>query len=182
MNSDTTSTHYRGDPYNDPGASALDNYDCDLSTNILTTSLVDINRYGTYEVIYTLEDESGNVAKETRSVDIILPVEDYYSLEYQAYDTCTSYNYFYTALIQDCDCPDPLSVTVSNLSNFGQSALFTLPISGTYQEYLTLDTTKAAIHFEGFGIMTPGADTINWSYSISDSINTDVCKSVWIKH
>lgn len=180
LNTDPSDVHYRGESYTDPGAEAADNYSCDLSTLIEVASFVDTSRYGTYFVIYSVEDDAGNMTEETRNVDIVLPLTDYYNLDYIAYDTCTTGNYFYTGLIQDCNCPT-YGVTVGNISNFGLSALFTLPVSGTYNEILTLDTVKAGVHFEGFGTMSPSADQIKWEYTISDSISTDVCTSTWIK-
>ena len=179
LNADTIEVHYRGMPYTDPGVETADNYTCNL-TDIEVTNTVDTGSYGSYTVSYRVTDDAGNITEITRPVDIVLPVSDYYSLDYDAVDTCTSNNYFYTGLIQDCNC-DELLITVANLSNFGLSAVFDIPLSGQYYEYLMLDTIKSGVHFEGFGIMTPGADSIKWEYSISDSISTDVCKSTWVK-
>lgn len=179
LNSDTVEVHYRGLPYYDPGIDAADNYTCDL-TNIEVINSVDTASYGSYTIIYRVTDDAGNMTEITRDVDIVLPVSDYYSLDYDAFDTCTSNTYFYTGLIQDCTCEGSV-ITVANISNFGLSAVFNLPLSGQYFEYVTLDTVKAGVHFEGFGIMTPGADSIKWEYAISDSVSTDVCRSTWIK-
>ncbi len=180
LNQDPEEVHYRGDSYIDPGAGAADDYSCNTGLQIQTTNLVDTSLYGSYQVIYTVEDEAGNQAEVIRDVDVILPIDDYYNLTYKATDTCTSNIYIYTGLIQDCNCPS-FSVTVGNISNFGLSASFTLPVSGTYNEILTLDTIKASVHFEGFGTMSPSAEIIRWEYSISDSVSTDVCTSTWIK-
>lgn len=88
--------------------------------------------------------------------------------------------FLYTGLVQDCNCPQN-AVTVANISNFGMSALFTLPIDGQYNEIILMDTSKAAVSFYGEAKMSTGADTLFWNYSIADSVNTDVCSSVWIK-
>ncbi len=180
LRDDATAVHYRGESYTDPGAQVADNYTCVPDLDFETLNLVDTSRYGTYQVIYTVTDEAGNESELIRTVNVVLPIEDYYQIEYKAYDTCTSNIYIYSGLIQDCDCPN-FSVTVGNISNFGLSATFTLPVSGTYNEILSLDTTKASVHFEGFGTMSPSAETIRWEYSITDSISTDVCTSTWIK-
>ncbi len=180
LNPDTDLNHYRTEPYFDPGINVADDYSCDLTENIQILNEVDVNHYGSYYVTYIAEDEAGNLAEEKRQVDIILPIIDYYSQDYLAFDTCTSSNFFYTGLIQDCDCDD-FSVIVGNISNFGLSASFTLPISGQYNQILLLDTVKAAVHFIGSGTMSTGADTLFWDYTIQDSITTDICRSVWIK-
>lgn len=181
LNTDEQLVHFRAEPYVDAGAEVADNYTCDLASELEVINEVDIFHYGSYHVTYMVADDAGNTALEVRNVEIVLPITDYYSQNYAAYDTCTSGNYSYTSLIQDCDC-DQFSVTVGNISNLGLSASFTLPISGQYNQYLSLDTIKSAIYFNGSGIMSSGADTINWNYTIQDTITTDVCRSVWIKN
>jgi len=180
VNSDLVGVHYRTEPYEDAGAEVADNHACDLSASLQIINEVDINHYGSYSVTYIVEDEAGNTSQEVRTVDIILPINDYYNQNYSAFDTCTSGNYFYTGLVQDCDCAD-FAVTVGNISNLGLSASFNLPVFGQYNQSLSLDTIKAAISFNGIGTMSSGADTINWEYIIQDSLSTDVCRSVWIK-
>lgn len=180
LNRDNQSVHYRTQPYSDPGANAYDDQTCDLSSQIITNNTVNTNLYGTYTVEYSVEDAAGNNATASRPVDIILPLTDYYAQIYNAVDSCTSGVYFYQGLIQDCDC-DAQKVTVGNISNFGLSATFPLPVSGQYSELLNMDTTKAAVHFLGYGLMAPDAQSIYWEYQISDSVSTDVCRSHWQK-
>lgn len=173
-------THYRGTPYTAPGFWVADNHTCNMNELVSVTSSVDENRYGTYTTTYSVSDEAGNTSEVTIPVDVILPISDYYDIEWKAYDTCTSGNYNYYGLILDCDCEGDF-VTAANFSNFGLSAVFNLPVSGTYYQFLTLDTTKAGVTFTGTATMSPAADTLKWSYIISDSISSDVCTSVWIK-
>ena len=53
-----------GDTFNDPGATATDNYDGNL-TNIITVSgSVDVNNAGTYVIAYNVTDSQGNVANQ----------------------------------------------------------------------------------------------------------------------
>ncbi|MFN3939935.1 MAG: immunoglobulin-like domain-containing protein [Chitinophagales bacterium] len=177
---DTVPVHYLHEIYTDPGATVLDNHSCELGNFLSVANYVDIDNYGTYRVVYAVADASDNLATAERKVDIVLRTENYFHLTYAASDTCTSGNYFYNGLIQDCAC-EANAVTVANISNFGLSAIFTLPISGVYNEILTLDTTKAAITFNGFARMSTNADTLFWNYTIADSVTSDVCRSVWIK-
>lgn len=179
LNADTT-LHYLNQPFIDPGFYVTDNHSCDLADEVEITNPVDINNYGTYTITYNVSDEAGNKAVAERPVDIILNKSDYYHLTYVATDSCTSGTFFYNALIQDCDCPQN-AVTVANISNFGLSAIFTLPLSGQYNEIILLDTSKAAVSFIGEALMSSNADTLFWNYTIADSVSMDVCKSVWIK-
>lgn len=180
LHADTVPVHYRTLPYTDPGASAVDDHNCNLDADISVSGSVDVYHYGTYTLIYAVDDGEGNHTEAERNVDIVLPVADYYSVHYFASDSCTSGLYSYTGLIQDCDCGEP-KVLVSNISDFGMSASFILPLEGRYQEMIHMDTTKADIHFEGSAVMSSGADTLYWQYTIADTVNSDVCTSVWIK-
>jgi hypothetical protein len=180
INEDTV-IHYFGETYTDAGAEVIDDKDCNAGPAEIILNEVDIYHYGTYSVKYYASDEAGNSSRATRLVDVILKPENYYALVYTASDTCTSGNYYYEGLIQDCDCGDN-AVTVSNISNFGPSATFTLPIEGTYNELINLDTSLFAITFLGSGEISSGTDTIRWSYSISDSVTMDVCTSTWLKN
>jgi hypothetical protein len=131
-------------------------------------------------VIYTATDEQNNSTELIREVDILLQPSDYYSTYYAATDSCTSGIFSYVGLIQDCDCPEP-AVTVSNISNFGSSATFILPLSGQYNEIILLDTTRSGVDFIGESLMSLSADTLNWLYTISAGSDSDVCKSTWVK-
>ncbi|MCP4234458.1 MAG: DUF5011 domain-containing protein, partial [Aestuariibacter sp.] len=60
-----------GTPYVDAGASASDNIDGDLTTNIATNSNVNVNAVGSYSVTYNVSDGAGNAAAQvTRSVNV----------------------------------------------------------------------------------------------------------------
>ena len=57
------------DPYTDPGATAFDNADGDITDRIfIDTSNVDLTRGGTYTVNLSVTDASGNVGRATRTV------------------------------------------------------------------------------------------------------------------
>ena len=58
-----------GDPYNEPGATAVDDFDGDVSGNIVINSdSVNTAVQGTYRVHYTVSDNAGNSAHEIRRV------------------------------------------------------------------------------------------------------------------
>ena len=68
-----------GSSYTDLGATALDNYDGDITTEIVTDQTqVDITTLGNYTVTYNVDDSSGNSAVQvTRTVQVVdttLPV------------------------------------------------------------------------------------------------------------
>lgn len=60
-----------GRTYDDPGATATDNYDGDITKKIkVDTSQVNTNAVGVYKVTYTVADSSGNEATAERVVDV----------------------------------------------------------------------------------------------------------------
>lgn len=57
--------------YNDTGATATDNVDGDLTSKITVTNNVNTNMVGTYTVVYTVSDSSGNIATTSRTVNVV---------------------------------------------------------------------------------------------------------------
>ena len=64
-----------GDAFTDPGATATDNVDGDITTSIVVSGdTVDVNTAGTYTIIYNVSDAAGNPATEvTRTVTVAAP-------------------------------------------------------------------------------------------------------------
>lgn len=61
-----------GTTYNDAGATASDNYDGDITANIIVTNNVNTNAVGVYTVEYDVADAAGNQATTvTRNVEVI---------------------------------------------------------------------------------------------------------------
>jgi len=59
-----------GTPYLDPGATASDTCQGDLSSRVTSTSNLDQTRSGQYSVTYRVEDASGNVATAVRQLTV----------------------------------------------------------------------------------------------------------------
>jgi acyl-CoA thioesterase-1 len=65
---DSTVTIAQGDMYNDPGATASDLQDGDLTARIVTDNPVESNVAATYAVTYSVADSAGNAAQAERTV------------------------------------------------------------------------------------------------------------------
>jgi len=66
-----------GDKFVDPGASALDGLDGDLTGKITVVGFVDTGKYGEYELTYVVADNSGNRTEAVRTIvvrDTVPPV------------------------------------------------------------------------------------------------------------
>lgn len=60
----------KGADFADPGFSAVDECDGDLTSQVTVTGTVDGHTYGTYVLTYTVTDSSGNVGEVKRTVQI----------------------------------------------------------------------------------------------------------------
>ena len=70
LNGDSEIRLYVGDNYTEEGATAIDNYDGDISDNIVISSYPDTTQEGEYDIVYTVEDSSGNSNSVSRHVII----------------------------------------------------------------------------------------------------------------
>ena len=72
LTGEATVTIEVGSTYTDAGATALDNYDGDITSSIVTVNPVDTDVVGVYTVTYNVTDANGNVAVEvTRIVNVV---------------------------------------------------------------------------------------------------------------
>ncbi len=56
-------------PFNDPGVSAIDNVDGDVSAEVVVSGSVDVSTEGVYQLFYNVQDSAGNAAPmQTRTI------------------------------------------------------------------------------------------------------------------
>ena len=68
---DNPLSHTLGAIYDDPGATALDNCDGDLTTNIVVSNPVNFNQAGIYKITYNVTDSSGNIAQTIERIVMV---------------------------------------------------------------------------------------------------------------
>lgn len=61
---------YIGDTFNDPGITANDNYDGDISSSVKVDSNLNTNAAGTYTITYNVSDSSGNNTSISREIEV----------------------------------------------------------------------------------------------------------------
>ena len=71
LNSSDTIFTFLNEEFIDPGFSATDNCDKDITSNVKITGSVDTSTTGTYIITYEVEDKSGNKEKAERKVNVI---------------------------------------------------------------------------------------------------------------
>jgi hypothetical protein len=67
-----------GDAFLDPGATAFDEEDGDLTNNIIVTGEVDETMIGTYELVYNVSDQAGNKAVPVKRIVNVIVEQDTY--------------------------------------------------------------------------------------------------------
>ncbi|GEM_PF-4802664 len=61
----------QGTAYNEPGFTATDNVDGDVTASVKVEGTVDVNKEGTYTLKYVVTDKAGNRAEEIRKVTVL---------------------------------------------------------------------------------------------------------------
>lgn len=78
LNNDATIYLVVGSKYVEPGYTAIDNCDDDITKKVKVSGTVDTNKAGSYELIYSVQDEYGNKATKKRTIKVF-PKNDYKS-------------------------------------------------------------------------------------------------------
>ena len=77
-----------GETWEEPGYTATDNEDGDITANVkVDSSAINLNEIGEYEVSYTVTDEAGNTGVETRIVRVVVGSANYLG-SYQVNEIC----------------------------------------------------------------------------------------------
>lgn len=71
LNGNTTIDLKKGEAYEDPGFTTVDNIDGDLTGATTVSGTVDTDTIGTYAVKYTATDQAGNVGEATRIINVL---------------------------------------------------------------------------------------------------------------
>lgn len=67
----TNQTIYLGNTWKEPGYTAYDNCDNDITNNVVSSGVVNSNKLGSYKITYTVKDLSGNQTTINRTVKVI---------------------------------------------------------------------------------------------------------------
>ncbi|MCM3763808.1 DUF5011 domain-containing protein [Neobacillus niacini] len=71
MKGDNPLTIPLGGTFTDPGVTANDNVDGDLTDKVTVAGQVDVNKPGDYQLVYRVSDKAGNQAEATRTVKVV---------------------------------------------------------------------------------------------------------------
>ena len=87
---------YLNEEYKEPGYTALDNYDGEITNNVVTSNNINKEKTGTYEVNYKISDSSGNEFEIKRTVKYIDPFKPLPDINAKASKIAVlNYHFFY---------------------------------------------------------------------------------------
>ena len=141
-----------GDSWTDPGATATDETDGDITSSITVNGTVDTSTVGTYTLTYSVADAASNTASLTRTV-VVNPIE--------TSNSASSSIYFENGT---CKCPN---------ATVGETAT----ISGTTYTVVDNSTIVGQIANDNFNLCTTKVTYMGALFRNNTSFNTDI--SFW---
>ena len=145
-----------GDTFTDPGATASDDVDGNLTNSISVSGSVDTSTTGTYTLTYTVSDAAGNSTTVNRIINVSVPLSLTDNYLNGTWDGIELYLY---------------SAGTSNIEN-----TYDVPTCGEPYTYLTINKTTGNISTQGIGINYPNGNCTSSEYPIntdSYTINSD---------
>lgn len=107
--------------WTDAGATAEDDEDGNITSQIVTSGTVDVNKTGSYTITYSVKDAAGNEGSATRTV-VVYNRADYLAGYYHnCLDACTSGNYVYDSSMVTASTTQNGKFTISNFGGFGNN-------------------------------------------------------------
>ena len=175
-----------GVSYSDPGATATDETDGDLTSSITTDDDLNVYQQGTYSITYSVEDGAGNKASAKRSVFVYNPNQVTVSSivgSYNVTENCSGNMYDQGAVIS-VDPDDDENFYIDNFFN-GFLDNVHCTINGTNIEIEDQSFANGSYSIEGNGSINVFGSSvlINLTYTYTDnSDNTQqVCSSNYSK-
>lgn len=174
--------------YVEPGFTATDAKDGDLTNNVIVTGTVDVTKIGSYEITYSVSDKAGNKATAKRKVDVIVN-QATYTGSWAVNEVITGDNpdpnWNYTATI----APSGADITKILVTNFGGFAATFVP-SVTFDKFGNFTIPNQPMTGSGFtgtiegtGTTAENGNTLNITYEVNYSDgDKDTCVGTWTRN
>ncbi|HRZ42821.1 MAG TPA: DUF5011 domain-containing protein [Bacteroidales bacterium] len=174
--------------FTDPGATATDDKDGDLTAQIIKTGTVDVAKIGSYELTYSVSDNAGNQATVKRIVNVIVEQATYAGI-WNVTEVITGSNpdpnWVYSATVA-ASGTDVMKLIITNFggfANFNANITFDKFGNFTIPNQAVIGAPEAAT-IEGEGTSTTSDDgttlTINYKVEWATS-GTDHSAGTWTK-
>ena len=157
--------------FTDPGFTATDNKDGDLTSQVSVIGTVDVTKIGTYTLTYTVSDKAGNKGTAERKVNVIVN-QDTYVGQWVIIETVTNadttFNHTYNSNITKSSTTN-MQILATNISGYGET--FVTRINFTKFGVFTIDNQNmvgAGVQgtIEGSGTTSDNASQLTITYDI----------------
>lgn len=165
-----------GSTFTDPGATATDDEDGDLTTSIISSGTVNTSAVDIYTITYSVTDAAGNSATETRDVYVVATKASYAGT-YDVAEVCedgTSFDYEVTVTAGSGE--DEL--IFNNFGGYGTTVSIVVTIAGDLGDELIVNGSDDGFTFTGSGTLTTGSSSdmkFSISYTADDGSATLSC-------
>jgi hypothetical protein len=173
-----------GSTYSEPGYTANDDEDGDITSSVTVSGTVNTGQTGTYPITYTVSDAAGNSTTETRTVTVKNDA-DAFGGTYSADDTCqVSPVAPYTATVTPSSTVNN-RITIANFGGFGQSISITATVAtSTSTINFTLPQTIGSfgslIAANGSIVSSSSPVSFGVVYTWNDGTSNETCTSTYI--
>lgn len=173
----------------DPFGTAVDAHDGSvILTSNWSASNPDINLKGSYDITYTAQDTSGNIATQTRKVNVVNDADFMAGTYLNAKDSCATIPVsFFTALVTTSSTVNGKFI-VSNFGAFGTSVVIDCMldtnnhISAPGNQSLGGAAILQSVFFSGSLVVSLNSPVIfTIKYQWTDGTINDICISTYTK-
>ncbi len=187
LNGDNPDTTDYGYTYSDPGATATDETDGDISSSITTKDDLNVNQQGTYTITYSVEDAAGNKASAMRSVYVYNPNQVAVASivgSYSVYENCSGNIYTEGAVISSDPDDDEDFYIDHFFDGFLDNIHCTINGTSIVMEDQTFENGAYSI-IDGWGNISISGSTVSitlsYTYRDNSDNTTQVCSSTYTK-
>jgi hypothetical protein len=154
----------KGAAASDPGATASDDKDGDISSRISSdwSSQVNTNNAGDYTVTYSVKDEAGNSASTTRSVKVKYGAASTFGNFNATHTNSYGTSGVYTSFVTAGDNADQFSIYPFS----GANVTVKVNMSGPSGTDLSYSTSAFGNTYAGYGTISNNGNTINLTYTV----------------
>jgi len=186
LKGDATMTIDFGAAFDDPGATATD--DNDKEVTIVVEGTVNKDAAGEYKLIYKATDEAGNIGSAERTV-YVSHRKSNIAGNYSVSETFTSndpsepngtYGPFSATIT--AGAASNMAIKFNNFGDYGPSVILDATLTGNSGIAVTIPSvTTGGITFEGTGTVNAAGTVINVNYTANDGTFLYNYTAIWTK-
>ncbi|NVO01293.1 MAG: DUF5011 domain-containing protein [Bacteroidetes bacterium] len=175
--------------YIEPGFTATDETDGDITANVVVTGTVDVNSVGTYSLVYSVTDQAGNSFSVTRTV--VIDANPLFVGNFSHIDIIGGVTYPATLDTLAASFTTKNKILFKRFSGFSNAAIFanlnksavTIPAQTYYCGDFPSDTIRTfqTIGTTSYFTVVDSIATMVLNYSIIKGTDTIVCSSTYTK-